>query len=202
MPVSYAKLKEMLDVDEPNYAALAEIAADAMSQVRRLAASNDVSLASKAISLAGMIGGDSSVAVVKGAAKSREPLLRVAAAHAASLLPASPEAARVVNTLLDDSDVGVVKTATRAAMRQSDPALNAKVKRANARMATAVRKTKAEHTRQERATTMAMKARKTRAGGSRKKAGARGAAGGMPTGAMTPPPKGAKARTMPTGKMK
>jgi hypothetical protein len=202
MPVSYEKLKEMLDVDEPNYAALAEIAADAMGHVRRLAASKDVALASKAVSLAGMIGDESSVAVVRDAAKSREPLLRVAAAHAASLLPASPEAARVVNKLLGDSDVGVVKTATRAADRQADPALSAKARRANARLATAVRKAAAEHTRQERAATMATRARKRAAGGRGKKTSAKRAAGGMPTGAMTEPPKGAKARKMPTGKMR
>jgi hypothetical protein len=201
MPVSYAKLKAMLDVDEPNYAALAEIAADAMNHLRKLAASDDVSLASKAVSLAGIIGDDSSVVVVKDAAKSREPVVRVAAAHAAGLLPASPEAARVVNKLLDDSDLGVVKTATRAAVRQSDPALTAKARRANAKMATAVRKAAAQQTRRERATAMAMKARKKAAGGSRKKASAKRAAGGMPTGAMTEAPKGAKARAMPTGKM-
>jgi hypothetical protein len=126
----------------------------------------------------------------------------VAAAHAASLLPASPEAARVVGKLLDDSDVGVLKTAARAAERQADSALSAKARRANARLATAVRRAKAEHTRQERAATMATRARKRAAGGRKKQASAKRAAGGMPTGAMTEPPKGAKARKMPTGKMR
>jgi len=202
MPISYAKLKAMLDVDEPDYAALAEIAGDAMGDLRKLAKSADVSLASKAVSLAGIIGDDSSVAVVKDAAKSREPVVRVAAAHAASMLPQSPEVARVVNKLLDDSDLGVVKTATRAAVRQSDPALAAKARRANARMASAVRKAVAENTRRERASAMAMKARKKAAGGSRKKAGAKGTADGMPSGTMSEPPKSAKRSAMPAGKMR
>lgn len=129
------------------------------------------------------------------------PPRRVAAAHAARSLPQSPEAVRVVRRLLDDSDLGVVKSATRAAVRQADPALAAKARRASARMATAVRKA-LKRTRRERMTAMATKARKKAAGASRRKASAKSAAGGMPTGAMIEPPKRAKARAMPAGKMR
>ena len=160
MPVSYAKLKAMLDVDEPDYAALAEVAAGAMSHLRKLAASPDVALASKAVSLAGFIDDADSVAVVKAAARSRQPSVRVAAAHAASLMSGSPEMASVVNKLLDDRDIGVVKTATRAAVGQTDRALAAKVPRATARMATAVRSAAKESIRSERETAVAGKARK------------------------------------------
>jgi hypothetical protein len=207
MPVSYAKLKAMLDVDEPDYAALAEVAVGAMSHLRKLAASSDVALASKAVSLAGFIDDADSVAVVKAAARSRQPVVRVAAAHAASLMSASPEMASVVNKLLDDRDIGVVKTATRAAAGQTDRALAAKVPRARARMATAARSAAKENTRRERATAMAGKARKKarkKAGRSTAKSKAAGKRGGgqMPAGQMTEPPKGAKARAMPTGKMR
>ena len=203
MPVSYARLKEMLDVDEPDYAALAGVAAGAMNHLRKLAASSDASLASKAVSLAGFIDDAGSVAVVESAAKSREPLVRVAAAHAASLMSDRTETARVVNKLLNDADIGVVKTATRAAMRHTDRGLAANVQRAMARMATAVRKAAQETARREKATSMAKKARK-KAGGraAMAKTGRKGSAGQMPTGSMTEPPKGAKARTMPSGKMR
>ena len=90
MPISYAKLKALLDVDEPDYPALAEMAEGAMQHVRKLAASPDVSLASKAVSLAGIMGEEASVGIVDSASKSRHVLVRVAAAHAASLLPDSP----------------------------------------------------------------------------------------------------------------
>ena len=50
MPITLAKLKALLDVDEPDYPALAEIADGAMQHVRKLAASPDESLASKAAS--------------------------------------------------------------------------------------------------------------------------------------------------------
>lgn len=203
MAVSLAQLKAMLDVDEPDYGALAERAAGAMNHLRKLAASPDASLASKAVSLAGFIDDAGSVAIVESAARSREPLIRVAAAHAASLMSDRPETARVVSKLLDDADIGVVKTATRAAMRQTDRGLAAGVQRAMARMATAARKAAEENARREKATSMAKKARK-KAGGSaaRGKRGRKAAAGRMPTGAMTEPPKGAKARTMPSGKMR
>jgi HEAT repeat protein len=204
MPVSYAELKAKLDVDEPDYAALAAIAAGAMQHLRKLAASDDLSVASKAVSLAGIIGDTSSIGVVNDAARSRHALVRVAAAHAASLLPDSPEAARIVTRLLDDKDIGIVKMAARAAARQSDPGIAAKANRASVRMATAVRAAVKENFQRERASIMATKARKKAGGRSAPSKGTlrAAAAGQMPTGAMIEPPKGAKARVMPTGKMK
>lgn len=205
MPISYAELKAMLDVDEPDYPALAEMAAGAMQHLRKLAASADVSLASKAVSLAGIMGDADSIGIVANASKSRDVLIRVAAAHAASLLSDSPQAARVVSKLLDDKDVGVVKLAARAATRLSDPDVAAKAGRASKRMKATVRATTAQKPRRERSTTMATKAGKKAGGGAtRAKATRKGstkAAGQMPTGAMTEPPKGAKARDMPTGEM-
>ncbi len=203
MPVSYAELKAKLDVDEPDYAALAVIAAGAMQHLRKLAASDDVSVASKAVSLAGIIGDTSSLNVITDAARSREPIVRVAAAYAASQLPASPQAARIVTRLLDDSDIGIVKIAARAASRQSDPALATKARRASARMATAVRAAIKANAQRERDTVMAMKAPKKAGAKARAKAPKRAAASGqMPDGAMAAPARGVKSGTMPTGKMK
>lgn len=202
MPVSYAELKAKLDVDEPDYAALAILAAGALQHLRKLAASDDVAVASKAVSLAGMIGDTGSVGVVDDAARSRHVLVRVAAAHAASLLPDSPQAARIVTRLLDDKDVGIIKMASRAAARLSAPGIAAKAQRASARMNAAVRAAAAHQAQQERKAAMAMKTRKKAAGkAARGKAPARAAAGQMPTGAMTEPPKSARAQAMPNGKM-
>jgi HEAT repeat protein len=213
MPISYAELKAMLDVDEPDYPALSEAAAGAIRHLRKLAASADASLASKAVSLAGMMGDADCVAIVGSASKSRDVLVRVAAAHAANLLPDGPEATRMVSKLLDDRDVGVVKLAARAATRLSDPAVTAKARQANTRMAAAVRAATAKKRPQERSTTMATKAGKSAAktaaktaGGGTRRAGATrrrrngAAAAQMPTGAMTEPPKG-KPGKMPPGDM-
>jgi hypothetical protein len=206
MPVTYAQLKAMLDVDEPDYPALALAAAGAMRHLRKMAASGDAGLASKAVCLAGMIGDDEGTAVVADGARSADPVVRIAAAHAAACLPSTPAAARVVNRLLGDADIGVVKVAARAAGRQADRAVAAKAEQATARLSAA-----------ERATARAVRATKVRRAGGKggrdmatakkasgaAKAGRRTSGpGGMPTGKMTNPPKGAKSARMPAGKMR
>lgn len=206
MPITYAQLKARLDVDEPEYAELAELAADAMKHLRKLAASDDPSLASKAVSLAGIIGDADSVAVVGDGAKSRNVLVRVAAAHAASMLPDSAQTARVVSKLLDDKDVGVVKFAGKAAARQSDAALTAKAQHAGKRVAKMSRAIVTEAQRRERTAAMATKKASKKASkktaGAKKVAAKKGSAksGGMPLGTMTDAPKG-RTGNMPAGKM-
>jgi hypothetical protein len=203
MPISYAELKARLDVDEPDYAALAEMAAGAIQHLRKLAASPDESQASKAVSLAGIMGDAESI--VDAASKSRKVLVRVAAAHASSLMPDSPQATRVVSRLLDDKDVGVVKLAARAATHLSDPKVAAKARRAAVRMVKAVRAS-AKASRQDRSAGMAAKrGKKTGAGATMAKTvrkGSKASAGKMPSGAMVKAPTGAKAGDMPTGEMK
>jgi hypothetical protein len=203
MTVSYAELKARLDVDEPDYAALATLAAGAMQHLRKLAASDDLAVASKAVSLAGIIGDAGGIDVISDAASSRHTLVRVAAAHAASLLPDSPQAAGIIGKLLTDADVGIMKIATRAAARQSAPGIAVKARRASVRMATTMRAAAIQFARREKETAMAMKTRKKASGkAARGKAPARSAAAGqMPAGVMTEPPKSAKPRGMPDGKM-
>lgn len=204
MAISYAELKAMLDVDEPDYMSLVEKTAGAMQHLRKLAESADVSLASKAVSLAGMMGDADSIGIIGNASKSRAVLIRVAAAHAATMLPDSPQTARVVGKLLDDKDVGVAKLAARAATRLSDPRMATKAKRASKRMEAAVRAMTAQKARSERTVAMTNKTG-TKARSSTPARGAHKSSakvkGQMPTGAMTQPPKGVKSRGMPTGKM-
>ncbi len=207
MPTTYAQLKAMLDVDEPDYAALAESVSGAMKHLRKMAASADTSLASKAVSLAGIIGDDDSVGVVADAAKSRNTMVRVAAAHAAALLPDSASAARVISKLLDDKDVGVVKFAARAIGRQSDAALAAKSRRAAARVAALARAAAKDNERRERSAIAASRKSKkstampTTRSPVKRAAASKASAGGMPLGAMANPAKGKAAGDMPNGKM-
>jgi hypothetical protein len=209
MPLSLTELKALLNVDEPDYASLATMAAGAIGNVRKLAASPDIALATKAVSLAGMIGGAGGIGVVGDAAASKHAIVRVAAAHAASYLPDHPDSAKVVAKLLGDRDVGVVKIAARAVAGQGDPSLASKAKQATARLGAAA-KAAATSTRQSttKGATMATQrpakaAGKTAkaAGKTAKAAGKKATAAGMPTGAMIDPPKGAKAGRMPTGAM-
>jgi hypothetical protein len=200
MPLTYAQLEAMLDIDEPDYPALALAAAGAMRHLRKMAASSDPRLASKAVSLAGMIGDEAGVGVVGDAARSKDPVVRVAAAHAAAYLPDTASAAKVISRLLGDADLGVVKLAARASSGQSDRAMTATATRAQRRLDTAARAAAkgAKTMPAKKATAKKAVAKKATA----RKATAGKAAGGMPTGAMVDPPKGARAGRMPDGKMR
>lgn len=208
MPMTYAELKARLDVDEPDYAALAEsIGRDAMKHLRRMAASADASLASKAVSLAGIVGDDDSVGVVADAARSPDALVRAAAAHASTMLPDSAAAAKVIATLLDDQDLGVVKFASRAVARQSSPQLAAKSRRAAARVATLARSAAKENERRERSTAMASRKHQKSAAMPSARASGKGTgragprAGEMPQGKMSDRPAAKATAEMPSGKM-
>ena len=206
MPLSYKELRAMLDVDEPDYPGLTTMAAGAMKHVRKLAASGDVTVATKAVSLAGMIGGSGAIEVVSDAAKSDDPVMRIAAAHAAAFLPDHPKVARIVGTLLADDDVGVVKLAARAASSQSDRSITSLAKRAASRLdAEAAPAGPAKRTKK--------KAKKKAAA---KKAAAKKAKGAsplssatvrqrssdeMPTGVMGDQPTGDAGGAMPSGEM-
>lgn len=206
MAITYAQLKALLDIDEPDYPMLAEKASGAMAHLRKMAASDDPSLASKAVSLAGFIGDDEGTAVVGVAAKSRNALVRVAAAHAANLLPDNAQAARVIAKLVDDPDLGVAKFAVRAAARQSDPALARTNKAAQARVATRARAVAKQVDQFERSSTMAAKKAATKTAARRAPAKSarksKGAVGEMPSGDMANAPKGVVPGAMPTGKMR
>jgi hypothetical protein len=206
MAITYAQLKAMLDIDEPDYALLAEKASGAMAHLLKMAQSDDPSLASKAVSLAGFIGDDDGTAVVSAAAKSRNALVRVAAAHAANLLPDSPQAARVISKLVDDTDLGVAKFAARASARQSDLALARGSKAAQARVISRAREAAKEVNSSMRSSAMAAKQASKSSAPKRApaKSGrkAKSKPGEMPVGDMASAPKGVVSGAMPTGKMR
>src|SRR4051812_32807885 len=110
MAVTMKQVRAALDPEEPDYAAAAGLGPDALPHLRRLVTSKDTMLASKAVHLAALIGGDDAVDVVRQASEHDNPVLRVAAAAATRELP-PPAAAQVLPTLLADDDRGVRKVA-------------------------------------------------------------------------------------------
>jgi HEAT repeat protein len=110
MAVTMKQVRAALDPEEPDYAAAARLGPDALPHLRRLVTSKDTMLASKAVHLAALIGGDDAVDVVRQASEHANPVLRVAAAAATRELP-PPDAAQVLPTLLADDDRGVRKVA-------------------------------------------------------------------------------------------
>lgn len=114
MGVSTEDVRRFLDVDEPDYAAAAlHLGPDALGPLAELVRSGDTMLASKAVYLAGLIGGPEAQPILEYAAASDEPVLRVSAASAVRNID-EDMAARIGGLLVDDADAGVRKTLLRS----------------------------------------------------------------------------------------
>jgi hypothetical protein len=103
-------VRRVLDPEEPNYAAIAQLGTDSLPHLRTLLQSDDPMLASKSAYAASVLEGDQGQDVILEAARSDDPVLRVAAAGAAANLPAT-SAADVLGGLAGDTDAGVRKVA-------------------------------------------------------------------------------------------
>jgi HEAT repeat protein len=114
MAVTMDDVRAALDPEEPNYAKAAKLGPDALPHLDALVSSGDSMLASKATYLASMIKHADSAKVVAKAARSADPIVRVAAASAASKLD-SARASDVLLDLVGDPDPGVRKVARAAA---------------------------------------------------------------------------------------
>ena len=99
------EVKAQLDQDETDYEAAAKLGPDALPHLLRLVQDGDPGMASKATYLAATIDGDQSLPVIEQAAKSANPMIRVAAAGALSRLQRVPDA--LARALLDDGDAGI-----------------------------------------------------------------------------------------------
>ena len=112
--VTMAKVRALLDRDEPNYAEAAKLGAKAIPHLKTLVREGDPMLASKATYLASLIQSDRALEVVKAATESSDPVVRVAAGAAARNLP-DAAADEVLALLSSDEDAGVRKAARKAA---------------------------------------------------------------------------------------
>lgn len=80
MTVTMEQVRQVLEPEEPDYAAAARLGPGSLPHLRELAEGADPMLASKAVYAASLLDGDQGGAVVAGAARSADPVLRVAAA--------------------------------------------------------------------------------------------------------------------------
>lgn len=120
MAVTMEQVRAALDPEEPDYEEAAKLGPEALPHLEALVESGDTMLASKATYLASLIRGAGSVDIVKKAAQSDDPVVRVAAAAATTNLTAAAANA-VLGNLIGDSDLGVRKVAQRQAQdRPSD----------------------------------------------------------------------------------
>jgi hypothetical protein len=115
MAVDMEQVRAELEPEEPDYPKAAkQLGAEALPHLEKIIGGTDISLAAKATYLAGLIGGEQSVAAVAKAARSSEVPVRIAAAAAATHLPAQ-HSETVLQQLVDDADRGVQKVAVRSA---------------------------------------------------------------------------------------
>jgi HEAT repeat protein len=126
MAVTSEQVRAVLDMDEPDYEAAAQLGPDALPHLQRFVESGDPNRASKAAYLAGRIGDPQAAPILELAATSDDPVIRVGAAAGARHL-ADEQADTVLLTLVDDDDPGVRKTALKAVPASPSQDLMAKV---------------------------------------------------------------------------
>jgi hypothetical protein len=107
MPVTMEEVINQLHREEPEYGQAAQLGSEALPHLITLIQGENLGLAAKAASLAGLINIDQSAAVLEIAARHPEPVVRVAAAAAAKHLTSIPTS--LAMDLLNDSDAGVRK---------------------------------------------------------------------------------------------
>jgi hypothetical protein len=129
MAITMKDVRAALDPDEPKYAEAAKLGSGALTHLEALVSAGDPMLASKATYLASLIRDARSAAIVEKAARSENPAVRVAAATAASNLPAAGAAA-VLLELVSDADPGVRKVARRSVPDKPSGKLAEKLKAA------------------------------------------------------------------------
>jgi HEAT repeat protein len=99
---------------------------DALSYLEEIVNATDVMLASKAVYLASLIKDDKSVSLLENAARSQEPIVRIAVASGLRNL-SEQDANRVSDLLVRDKDVGVRKVMVKSISNFSSPVLIDKV---------------------------------------------------------------------------
>lgn len=129
MSISMNDVRAHLNREEPDYRKAAEeLGLGAIPFLLEIVRQGDVMLASKAAYLASVIGGNESAAVLEAAAKNLDPVVRVAAASGLKNLPVEL-AGKVLDSLLDDRDLGVRRITLNAISAIGSSELASKVER-------------------------------------------------------------------------
>ena len=124
--VTMQQIRAILDSEEPDYALAAKLGSGALTHIETLIKGVDPKLASKAAYLAGLIQDSYSTAVLKIAAQSKYPEVRIAVAAGARHLD-SQATSEVLLCLIEDQDSGVRKMALKSAPLDATPALRKRI---------------------------------------------------------------------------
>ncbi len=103
--VTMRDIRRALDAAEVDYAGAAALGSAALPLLAELATGDDTLLASKAVYLASVIGGDGSASIITEAAERGDPILRVAAVAALRNLTSGSTPAPPADDLDDWDDL-------------------------------------------------------------------------------------------------
>jgi HEAT repeat protein len=112
VPVTMEQVLAQLYPDEPDYEQAAQLGPEALPHLVQLVEKGDPALASKATYLASVINAEQTAEIVEKAARNPDPVVRVAAAASLGNLEEMPTP--LVESMLNDGDVGVRKLALRS----------------------------------------------------------------------------------------
>ena len=128
MALTMAQVRAVLDPEELDYAEAAKLGPEALPHLAKLVKEADALLASKAVYLAALIQHEHSIQIVREAALSEDPSVRVAAAAAARYLPCVP-VSNILIPLVNDKDIGVQRVALQSAGTNATTELRASIER-------------------------------------------------------------------------
>jgi HEAT repeat protein len=132
MPHTKEELIKLINLDEPDYAAIvAQLTADDVPLLVELTHDANMAIATKAVSCLGLLNSAKAVEGLRSASSHANPVMRIAAAHALRNAAAQPEAVQMIDKLLDDEDVGVRKFALKSVQHANIRSLKAKVEHLN-----------------------------------------------------------------------
>jgi HEAT repeat protein len=125
MAVTNEQVRAILDLDEPDYDAAAQLGPEALPILQRFVEGPNANRAAKAAYLAGRIGDPAAAPILEFAATSPEASVRAAAASGAQHIGEAAES--VLITLVDDDNPAVRKTALNAVPAQPGQELRSKL---------------------------------------------------------------------------
>lgn len=141
---------KMLNLDEPDYQSIAaKFSEEDIPLIVELTKDPDVSISSKAICILGWLDSDKAIEGIENGVKSENPILRISAAQALkrksektdaeetsigdmikplAFVEKSDKITQLLNTLLDDNDIGVKKFSLKAINPGNSKKFEAKLK--------------------------------------------------------------------------
>lgn len=132
MPFSKEEIIKMINLDEPDYQAIvSKLTPEDIPVLIELTKHENPAIATKAISVLGQMKSDKALQGLNDAVNHPDPVRRIAAAHSLRNLATLQGSTKMLEKLLDDSDMGVRKFALKTVEVAKVSALREKVKAMN-----------------------------------------------------------------------